>query len=95
VRSLGLDDRKEKVGRYYRELEAGLLEPERVDRRVWVVLAEALGARVSDLFGWRARLPDLPAPAFPRSAGPVMAAMRILDRSDEVEDEVDRLFRSG
>src|SRR6266511_1721203 len=53
VRTLGLDEKKnEKVRRYYRELETGLLEPEGVERRVWDVLAHVLGVRVADLFGW-------------------------------------------
>ena len=49
VKTLGLDVKKKaKVARYYNELESGMLEPERVDRRVWDVLA-ALSARESPI----------------------------------------------
>src|SRR4051812_26218471 len=38
VAALGLDSAKrDKVKRYYHELEGGLLDPDRVDRRVWEV----------------------------------------------------------
>ncbi len=98
VRTLGLDERKkDKVKRYYHELEAGLLESERVDRRVWDVLAETLGAKVGDLLGWRPRLTGLAAPALARSSQPMMAVMRVPERSEEPEpeDDIDRLFRSN
>ena len=97
VRTLGLDPKKEgKVKRYYHELESGLLEPDRVDRRVWVVLAETLSARVGDLLGWRPRPPDLAAPVYARASQPMMAAMRSPEAFVEPEeDDVDRLFRSG
>jgi hypothetical protein len=95
VRMLSLDEtKKDKVGRYYRELEAGALEAERVDRRVWNVLAEMLGTRVADLLAWRPRQPEFPSPAFERGAArPMMAAMRVSDQQEEpAEDEIDRLF---
>ena len=96
VRTLGLDEKKkEKVRRYYHELESGLLEPERVDSRVWEVLAGALGARVGDVSAWRLRTSEFGAPAFAGSSRPMMAAMRVPEQSEEPEDEVDRLFRSG
>jgi hypothetical protein len=96
VRTLGLDvKKKEKVKRYYHELESGSLDAERVDGRVWDVLADTLGARVADLFGSRPRQPEFPTPAFARSSRPMMAAMRVAEQSEEPEDEVDRLFRSG
>jgi hypothetical protein len=96
VRTLGLDKKKEgKVSRYYHELEAGLLEPERVDRRVWGVLAQTLSARVADLGEWRPRRPEFPTPAFARASQPMMAAMRVPERQEETEDEIDRLFRGS
>jgi hypothetical protein len=96
LRTLGLDvKKKEKVTRYYHELESGSLDPEGVDRRVWDVLGETLGARVGDLFGWRPRQPEFSTAAFARSSRPMMAAMRVPERSEEPDDEVDRLFRSG
>jgi hypothetical protein len=90
VRTLGLDERKkEKVRRYYHELEAGLLEPDRVDRRVWDVLGETFGARVADLVWWR--LPPLKLPAsLAYAEQPMMAAARATKTIEE--DEVDRLF---
>ncbi len=95
VWTLGLDEKKkEKVSRYYHELESGLLEPDRVDRRVWDVLAETLEARVADLLAWRPRQPEFPAPAFSRASQPMMAALRAPEGSEEPEDEIDRLFRS-
>jgi hypothetical protein len=48
---LDLDRRKwAKVKRYYHQLEAGLLDLDRVDRRVFTALADALHTRASDLF---------------------------------------------
>jgi hypothetical protein len=94
VRTLGLDAKtKDKVGRYYHELESGLLEPERVDRRVWNVLAETLGVRLTDLVAWRPARLEVPAAAFPRAARPMMA-MRVPEPCHEPEDEIDRLFGS-
>jgi hypothetical protein len=96
VRTLGLDEKKkEKVRRYYHELESGSLQPERVDRRVWHALAETLGARMSDLAGWRPPQIEFPAPAFSRASRPMMSAMHVPEGSPEPEDEIDRLFRSG
>jgi len=93
VRTLGLDiKKKEKVRRYYYELESGLLEPEGVDRRVWDVLAATLGARIRDLVAWGPRRSEFPAPAFAHEAQAMMAAMRAPDQPQEPEDEVDRLF---
>jgi hypothetical protein len=95
VRTLRLDEKKkEKVRRYYHELESGLLEPERVDRRVWDVLAQTLEARVAELFAWRPRPPEVPAAALAQASRPMMAAMRVPEAPPEPEDEVDRLFRS-
>jgi hypothetical protein len=96
VRTLGLDNKKkEKVKRYYHELEAGLLEPERVDPRVWDALAKTVGTRAADLVAWRPRRPEFPAPAFARASVSMMTAMRADEPAQEPEDEIDRLFRSG
>jgi hypothetical protein len=94
VRTLGLDaNKKEKVRRYYHELESGLLEPGRVDGRVWDALAVMLGARVADLLAWRLRQPEIPAAAFARASQPVTAAMRAPEPPGEPEeDEIDQLF---
>ena len=79
---------------YYHRLEAGLLDPTRIDRRVFAAIARAL----------RAGLADLAFAAPPQAAGglylrsPPAAPARIpadavLSRSAPVErDEVDELF---
>jgi hypothetical protein len=54
VDGLDLDFRKTpKVRRYYHELETGLLDPARVDARVFSVLAKTLHARVAELVASR------------------------------------------
>jgi hypothetical protein len=53
ITALGLDPTKrQKVAGYYHELESGLLDPGRVDRRVFQALAKALAAKVEDLLAW-------------------------------------------
>lgn len=86
-------ERERKVGRYYHELEAGLLEPRGVDTRVWEALRELFGTDVRAVARWRPA-PVEAAPAFrlSESSRPQMTAARA--RLPE-EDEVDRLFRSG
>jgi hypothetical protein len=50
VKTLALArDKRDKVARYYHELETGLLDPTPVDRRVWEVLAQTLRANVESL----------------------------------------------
>jgi hypothetical protein len=100
----GIDAAKrQKVAGYYHELEAGLLDPLRVDRGVWELLAELLRARVSDLRR-RPRLSPPPtgmAVAYRRNApqaafeAPAAAAASAPAREPEPPDEVDRLFRFG
>jgi len=96
VKALGLNAKKEaKVGRYYRELESGSLPPERVDRRVWDVLANALGARVADLAAWRPRPSAFEGVAIARTAlaaASIEAPATADTRADAEKDEVDRLF---
>jgi hypothetical protein len=97
VEQLDLDRAKRaKVKRYYHELESGLLEPRRVDARVWEVLAEALRARVSDLVSWRPRPLQFDA-VYSRVDPAVSAALRspaaMAERAEPPEpDEIDRLF---
>ena len=80
IELLGLDmAKRDKVAWYYGDLESGLLEPRRVDQRVWAALAETLRARVEDLLAWRPRpAPPLAAPAShpaePTAAVPAPAA---------------------
>ena len=97
IRALALDRAKrDKVKRYYHELESGLLEPRRVDRRVFAAVADALKTRVDDVLTWR------PPPALePASAaffradlavgsGPLRAPS-VADETDAY-DEIDALF---
>jgi hypothetical protein len=87
-----------KVGRYYHELETGLLDPRRVDRRVWDALGQALRGVVPQSELWRS-VPAKAQQAFYR----VDVAMRLpaaaaapppLTAPGE-PDEVDRLFGVG
>jgi hypothetical protein len=95
VQQLALDPtKKEKVKRYYHELESGLLEPDRVDRRIFDVLAETLGARVTDLIAWRPRPINFPTAAYAR-ASEVPASPSPPVAASEPEDEIDRLFGAG
>jgi hypothetical protein len=100
VTGLGIEPHKDaKVKDYYQQLEGGLLDAGRVDRRVWDVLASQLGEAVRDLAGWRPRVTPLRM-AYARQvrvdrglAAGAFAADRAADavRPPE-EDEVDRLF---
>ena len=96
---LGLDPgKRDKVKRYYHQLENGLLEPRRVDRSVWEVLAETLKARASELAAQRVRPLRIDASmAYFRvseAAAPAMAAPMASGPPPE-EDEIDRLFRGA
>jgi hypothetical protein len=104
VVGLGIDrGERGRVADYVHELEAGLLDPRRVSRRVLAVLAETLAARPQDLLAWRAR-PTGPAPAAAFTRAPELADV---DRAQLAElaappaaappewDEVDRLFLAG
>jgi hypothetical protein len=98
VAALGLDPAKrDKASGYYHELESGLLDPGRVDRRVFAALAEALRARVDDLLAWEPpvqhegvyyRRSDVTSVAA-GDAAPAAAP------SPEPPDEIDRLFGGG
>lgn len=95
VRTLGLEPgKRSKVGRYYHELETGLLDPAPVDSSVWAALAEFLRANVRALADFRP--PPLTAPAARRSmdSGWVLAERLSAPaiEADETPDEVDRLF---
>jgi hypothetical protein len=95
VSSLGLDPgRRGKVAGYYHELESGLLDPGRVDRRVFAALAVTLSAGVEDLLAWEPpvqhggvfyRRSDVTSVAA-GDAAPAAAP------SPEPPDEIDRLF---
>ena len=100
VTGLGVEPHKNaKVKDYYQQLEGGLLDARRVDRRVWDVLAPQLGEAVRDLAGWRPRVTPLPT-AFARHAlvdRGLAAGAFAVDRAADVvrppeEDDVDRPF---
>jgi hypothetical protein len=100
IERLGLDRAKrDKVRRYYKELEGGVLDAGRVSRRVWEALAALLGAPLEVLGG------PLQADFMPRTAAaapsvsvklslpsPAGALRRV---EPEPEDEIDRLFKGG
>ena len=92
VRALHLEPQKNtKVIGYYEQLEAGSLDPTKVDRRVWDALAEVFHARVGDLLAPAS--PPFHSLAAPSAlARPMMAAMRDSEAYEEPKDEVDRLF---
>lgn len=97
VKGLHLDSKKmPKVRRYYHELETGLLDQERVDGRVFAVLATTLGARVADLVASRPPPFELGAMYLRESsedATPATApSFAPLERPHEEPDEVDLLF---
>jgi hypothetical protein len=95
VGRLSLDPAKRaKVGRYYHELEVGLLDPDPVDPGVWDALASIFSANARRLA--ELRLAPLAAgAAYQRKQdAPELAAPVLMERVVLVEepDEVDRLF---
>lgn len=96
VRGLGLDPAKrEKVARYYHELEAGLLDPAPVDTRVWDALDAFLSAKVRALAGLRLT-PAVAEARYRRDADfslELQAPAPAAEPAERAErDEVDRLF---
>ena len=87
--------RAEKVKRLYQQLEAGLLDPSRLDRRLIRALSRTLGVPEPELpLGGP---PPAPLPAYARGAGVVAeSAERSVQQHDVgAPDEVDRLFGLG
>ena len=97
VERLGLDPRKKaKVADYYHQLESGDLDPERVDRRVFAALAEALKARVDDILAWPGRTVAAEARYYrvdASLAAPGALAQAAPPPIEPEWDEIDRLFR--
>lgn len=90
--------KRERVARYYHEIESGLRAP--ADERLLAALSELLGSRVRELVAWR---PPVIAPgaepAYYRAQeampAPAQAVALPPTASAELdEDEVDALFRS-
>lgn len=94
---LGLERRQtDKVAGYYHELESGLLDTARVDRRVFDALGEILSVQVSGVLTWRPRVSPAAPDAYFRAVAPeaLPAASPppgALPAPPEW-DEVDRLF---
>ena len=86
--------KRPKVVDYYHRLESGLLDPSRVDRRVFAAIARALRARLADL----AFAPPAPAAGGPylRTVAPSQAASAVEGAlpppAPGERDEVDELF---
>jgi len=83
-----------KVKDYYQQLEGGLLDARRVDRRVWDALAVPLGDKVRDVALWRPRVAK-PRTAFARGMLADEAGFAAVSRVRQVtpeRDEVDVLF---
>lgn len=97
VELLGLErHRTEKVAEYYHELESGLLDTARVDRRVFDALGQILEVPVSGVLTWRPRPPAGAGAYFRVTEGDVSLSQAPppAPRLTPSEwDEVDRLFR--
>jgi hypothetical protein len=87
-------DRREKVRRYYHELESGLLDPTGLDRRMVDVIARTLSSSRAAIVGLRPRA-IAASPAFRAAAGHAPAETHSYAPAPEPPDEVDRLFRGG
>jgi hypothetical protein len=100
VAKLGLDPAKSgKVGRYYADLEVGILDPQPVSMRVWEALADVLKANVRALASVRPE-PSAPAVAYMREPTIVLqerVAMPMAGASEPSPepDEVDMLFTAS
>lgn len=97
VELLGLEDRQTaKVADYYHELESGLLDTTRVDRRVFDALGEILSVQVSGVLTWRPRVSPAAPDAYFRvvapEALPAASPPPGAPQAPSEWDEVDRLF---
>lgn len=90
IERFGLDrGKREKVRRYYHEVETGLRIP--AEKRLLAALAEILHARVADILALRPR-PLEAKPTYYRAVGAPPAAPPATQ--GEPEDEIDLLFRA-
>jgi hypothetical protein len=95
IETFGLDPAKrEKVRRYYHELETGQLDRRGVSARLMEALAKLLGAQVGDLLAWRPRPPTAEVPYY-RASAPAMAAPAAAPPVQDEPDEIDALFTGG
>ena len=85
--------KRKRVKNYYRELEAGLLDPAGVSPRLWALLGRLLAADPSVLVD-AARPAPITQSVFLSSEVAMEATAPALAKADE-PDDVDRLFRGG
>jgi hypothetical protein len=85
--------KRKRVKNYYRELEAGLLDPAGVSPRVWALLGRLLSTDPSVLVD-AARPAPITQSAFLSSEVAMKAAAPAPAQADE-SDDVDRLFLGG
>ena len=96
--ALGVSARRDKVERYYHQMERGVLEPAGVSDRVLRSLGEIVGVSAERLRAAARVVPPPPAaPTFARTAfRSRMAAPAAAKAPEPPEwDEVDELFRGG
>lgn len=97
--ALGVSSRRDKVERYYHQMEKGLLEPSGVSERVLSALGEIVNVSVERLrLAARAVPPpsSAAAPTFARVASQKMSRAAAPAAQEPPEwDEVDELFRAG
>ena len=95
IHTFGLDPAKrEKVRRYYHELETGQLEPRGVSARLTDALGRLLEVRVGEVLAWRPR-PIAVEPAYYRTTAPEMAELAAAPAPSGERDEIDDLFTGG
>jgi hypothetical protein len=97
VELLGIERRQAgKVGEYYHELESGLLDTARVDRKVFDALGQILAVPVEGVLGWTPRpRPEAAGAYFRVPRGEALepgAPPQVSHPSPSDRDEIDRLF---
>lgn len=94
IERLALDPAKRlKVKRYYQRLEGGLLDPDRVSKRLRAALAEIFGTPVEQAIRWAP--PRVAQPTFLRRSERLAAAAPAPSAAEGEADEIDRLFTGG
>jgi hypothetical protein len=83
--------KRRKVRDYYHRLESGLLDPDRVDGRVYETLGRIFKTHVRALARWRPEWPA-PAEAYLRTSDRAAEPVPPLTATQGEPDEVDRLF---
>jgi hypothetical protein len=87
--------KREKVKRYYHQLETGQLQRQQVSERLTDALGKLFGTRIGDLLAWRPR-PLAPEAAYFRATAPASVAPAAAPPGAPAErDQVDDLFTGG